>query len=43
MFDLPYNPTDALVLAQATTPPALVAPQPNWISNDPRSLKALTQ
>ena len=42
MFDLPYNPTDALVLAQATTPPALAAPQPNWISNDPRSLKALT-
>lgn len=43
MFDLAYNPTDALVLAQATTPPALVAPQPNWISKDTPSLKVLTE
>ena len=27
--------------AQVKTPPALVAPPPSWISNDPRSLKAL--
>ena len=44
MFELAYNATDALQLAQAYKPPALVASKPSWISNEPPSdLKALIE
>ena len=41
MFDLGSDTTamESMMLAQATTPPAVVAPPPNWIGNDPGLLK----
>jgi hypothetical protein len=43
MFDMIGNPDDIVVLAQAQTPPALVAPAPNWISDYPNAVKGMVR
>ncbi|MDR0716346.1 MAG: hypothetical protein LBF50_02865 [Azoarcus sp.] len=43
MLDMMYNLDDMVALAQAQTqdPPALEAPAPNWVSDYPKTVKAL--
>ena len=41
---IPVDTTiDSIMLAQAATPPAFVAPAPHWLSDDPEGLNLLVQ